>query len=118
MRSQELGINPNELIEIGKNTCWLDPSNYTISIIIDDEEIEQITGCKIYVKKGEDRIILPLEFMEKAKIRLDLHTRSWMIIGKTGWLKSAHLFERDPQLLKYTHVPKLRKRLEELLESV
>jgi len=114
--SQELGIDIRNLIEIKKGECWLDPRKYIISIVIDDEEVEQVE-CRIYIKRGEDRIILPIEFMEEAKIRLDLHTRSWMIVGKTGWLKSAHLSEKDPHLLRYTHVPKLRKRLEELFKT-
>ena len=114
--AKELGINVKELIEIEKDECWLDPRGCVVDIIVDDKEIECVDECKIYIKRGEDRIILPIEFMEKAKIRLDLHTRTWMIVGKTGWLKSAHISEKDPELLKYTHIPKLRKRLEKLFE--
>ena len=45
--ARELGINIKELIEIEKNECWLDPREYTVSIVIDDEEVEHVDGCRI-----------------------------------------------------------------------
>ena len=114
--ANELGVDLQKVYRRGK--YYIDLTNtYEVCLLDLQDNPVVCLECDLYIEEGLNRIIIPMEYLEAADITISAGKRSWKVEGKTDWIKNCLLTERDPELLKYTPIIRLRKKLEELIEK-
>ncbi len=99
----EIGIDLTETFRRGEH--YLYEGEYEVCMCCPEgEKILCLDTQFILIEEGLDRIIIPAEFLMRAKIKLDLGTLSWEYGGR----KIKSIFEAkdirtiDKKLLRYT----------------
>jgi len=99
----ELGVVLEKLPK--KDKYYVDENIYEVCMYdLEDKPVVCIDIQYLFIEEGLDRILLPIEFLMKAKIKLDIETLSWEHKGK----KVKSIFEGkdirkiDKKLLRFT----------------
>jgi len=101
--AREFDIDLQKLPRKGK--YYVDENLYEVCMYdVEENPVVCLDIHYLFIEEGLDRVILPVEFLMKAKIKLDLETLSWECKGKRirSIFEAKDVRKIDRKLLRYT----------------